>query len=172
MISAPVALVEIAGRLVGNEDRRVGRQRAGQRHPLLLAAGQLRRIVVLPLAQADGGELVRGALMRVVDAGKLQRHGDVLQRRHGGNEVEGLEHDTDIAAAEARQRVLAEQAERLARDHHRAGVGALQPGHDHEQGRFSGAGGADQADRLAASYIQVDVFEDMNAGRARARATG
>ena len=80
--------------------------------------------------------------------------------------MEGLEHDADIAAAEARQRVLVERAEGLARDHDRAGVGALQPGHDHQQRRFARAGGADQADRLAAPYMQVDVFEDMNARRA------
>ncbi len=67
--------------------------------------------------------------------------------------MEGLEHDADIAAAEARQRVLAEQAEGLARDHDRAGIGALQPGHDHEQGRLAGPGGADQADRLATPYM-------------------
>jgi hypothetical protein len=38
--------VEIAGRLVGNGDRRIGHHRAGDRHPLLLAARELRRIVV------------------------------------------------------------------------------------------------------------------------------
>ena len=80
--------------------------------------------------------------------------------------MEGLEDDADIAAAEARQRILAERAERLARHHDRAGVGALEPGHDHQQRRFAGARRADQADRLARSYMQVDVFEDMNARRA------
>ena len=40
------ALVEIAGRLVGDQDRRIGRQRARQRDALLLAAGQLRRIMM------------------------------------------------------------------------------------------------------------------------------
>ena len=53
----------------------------------------------------------------------------------------------------------------LARHGDRAGVGALETGHHHQQRRFARAGGTDQADRLAAAYIQVDVFEDMNAGR-------
>ena len=35
--------VEVPGRLVGEEDRRVGDQRARDRHALLLAAGELRR---------------------------------------------------------------------------------------------------------------------------------
>ena len=33
-------LVEIAGRLVGDDDRRIGRERARERDALLLAAGQ------------------------------------------------------------------------------------------------------------------------------------
>ena len=83
-----------------------------------------------------------------------------------GMQVEGLEHDPDIAAAEAGQRVLVERAERLASDRDRAGVGPLEPGHDHQQRRLAGAGRADEADRLAAAYMKIDVVEDMDAGRA------
>ena len=49
-----------------------------------------------------------------------------------------------------------------------AGIGPLQPGHHHQQRRFAGAGRADQADRLAAAYMQIDVLEDMDARRAPA----
>ena len=82
--------------------------------------------------------------------------------------MEGLEHDADIAAAEARQRVLAERVERLAGDRDRAGVGPLQPGHHHQQGRLAGARRADHSDRLAAPYIEVDVLEDVHPRRAAA----
>ena len=71
-----------------------------------------------------------------------------------------------MAAAEARQRVLVELVQVLAGHRHRAGVGPLQPGHHHQQRGFAGAGRPDQANRLAAAYIEVDVFEDMNAGGA------
>ena len=47
-------LVEIAGRFVRHQDSRIGRQRAGQRDALLLAAGQLRGIMMQPIAEADG----------------------------------------------------------------------------------------------------------------------
>ena len=43
---APVGGVEVAGRLVGQNQRRIVGQRAGQRDALLLATGQLRRIVM------------------------------------------------------------------------------------------------------------------------------
>ena len=58
-------LVEIAGRLVGEQDRRIGRERARQRDALLLAAGELRRIVMQPFAEPDRGQLLLGARMRV-----------------------------------------------------------------------------------------------------------
>ena len=168
MISRAGRLVEIAGRLVGDQDRRVRRQRAGERDALLLAAGELRRIVVEPLGEPDRGELALGARISVAHAGEFERHGDVFQRRHGRDQVKRLKHDADIAAAKARQRVLVEPAEVRAGHHDRAGVGALEAGHHHQQRRFARARRTDQADRLAAPYIQVDVLEDMDAGRAAA----
>ena len=41
--------VEVAGRLVGEDDLGPAGERAGDGHPLLLAAGQLRRSVVEPV---------------------------------------------------------------------------------------------------------------------------
>ena len=82
--------------------------------------------------------------------------------------MEGLKHDADIAAPEARQRVLVQRDEIDAADRHASGVGPLQPRHHHQQRRFAGTGRADEANCLASAYIQVDVFEDMNARRALA----
>ena len=132
-------LVEIAGRLVGDEDGRIGRQRAGQRDALLLAAGELRRIVMQALAKPDRCQLLRGAISRVGIAGEFQRHRDVFQRRHGRDQVKRLEHDADLAAAEAGQRVLVEGIERRAVDHHLSAIGAFQPRHHHQQGGFARA---------------------------------
>src|SRR5260370_24157241 len=52
----PGGLVEVAGRLVGDEDGWVWRERAGKRDALLLPAGKPSRVVGLPLAQADRGK--------------------------------------------------------------------------------------------------------------------
>src|SRR5262249_2343222 len=73
------SLVEVAGGLVGDEDGRVWRQRAGERYALLLAAGKLGRIVLPALAQTHGGKLACGALVGVSEPGQLQRHGDVFK---------------------------------------------------------------------------------------------
>src|SRR5256885_14638385 len=94
---------------------------------LLLAAGELGWIVVHAIAQADRGKLGRGALECVGSARELKRHRDVLQRGHGRDEMETLEHDSDMAAAKARERILVERAQVLARHLHGPGVRLLQP---------------------------------------------
>jgi hypothetical protein len=49
--------VEVAGRLVGQQQLGRGRRGAGDGDALLLAARQLRRIMVLARGKADGGKL-------------------------------------------------------------------------------------------------------------------
>ena len=48
--------VEVAGRLVGEDQRGFGDERAGDGDALLLAAGQLGRLVVEPVAQPEALE--------------------------------------------------------------------------------------------------------------------
>jgi len=155
--------VEIAGWLVGDEDRRMGRERARDGDPLLLAAGQLGGIMVAAIAQADGRELGFGAQKSITCPRKLERHRDVFQRGHGRDEMEGLKDDADIGAAKAREFVFVKLPEVLSGNQRRAGVGALEPRHDHKQRRFARARWAKQTDRLAAFYIKGDIFEDVNA---------
>ena len=46
-------VVERRGRLVGHDERRIERERAGDRHPLLLPARELARPVVHPILEPD-----------------------------------------------------------------------------------------------------------------------
>src|SRR5579864_6021831 len=74
--------IEVAGRLVGEQQRRVVHQRAGDRHALPLAARQLVGVVVHAVGQADALEREAGALPPIAarDAGIDQRQLDVVQR--------------------------------------------------------------------------------------------
>ena len=94
--------VEVRGRFVGEQQRRIERERAGDRDALLLAAAQVAGPVGHAVLQADLGRAaprpVRFAL-RPRDAGRPQRHHHVLQRGQARNEVERLEHDADGVAA-------------------------------------------------------------------------
>ena len=129
----PGCLVEIAGRFVGDDDGGIGRDRAGERDALLFAARHFGGIVVQPAAKSDGDQFPLGAGKCVALAGEFKRDGNVFQRRHGRDEVKGLEDDADILAAKTRQFVLVKLVQVLPRDDDRAGIGPLQSGHHHEQ---------------------------------------
>ena len=60
--------VESAGRLVGEDDVWVVDESPGDRHALLLTAGELRGLVRLAMRKADLGEALFGFLARVWDA--------------------------------------------------------------------------------------------------------
>ena len=93
--------IQRRGGLVEQHQLGVHRQCPGDRHPLLLAAGQLRRVGVGLLRKPDLVQQVAGPLHRLVllDALHVDRRlDDVLQRRAVREEVEVLEHHADVAA--------------------------------------------------------------------------
>ena len=76
--------VQVAGRLVGEDQRRVGDQRAGDRDALLLAAGQLGGQVVDAVAQPDLAQRAPApgaGARRAAEPGVGERQLDVGQRR-------------------------------------------------------------------------------------------
>src|SRR5882672_7891150 len=98
--------VEISRRLVGKQDLGFMHNGAGERYALLLAAGELSWIMVEAMGQRDRLQRLRGPREGVGARQKLKRHGDILERRHGRHQMEGLEYDPDMPAAEARERIL------------------------------------------------------------------
>src|SRR5918995_683951 len=90
--------VEVARRLVGDEDGRLRDERPGYGNPLLLAAGELVRVLVHLPRKADEVEYLGhlGADGTPPLAGDLHGVGDVLGRRLVGEQLEILEHATDI----------------------------------------------------------------------------
>ena len=77
-------VVEVAGRLVGEQERRPGDERAGDGHPLLLARRQLVGLVVLLAGQVDQLDDVADPVAELaagrVPAGDGERQRDVLGR--------------------------------------------------------------------------------------------
>ena len=82
--------------------------------------------------------------------------------------MERLKHDPHIAATEACERILVEPGQVFVRDSDRAGIGAFEPRHDHEQSGLARTRRPDEADRLATPDMKLDVFQDMHPGRAAA----
>ena len=143
-----VGAIEIAGRLVGQQDRRIVGQRSRERHALLLTARQLRRIVVSPAGQADLVEPGPGPGHGVRRAGNLHRHRDVFERRQRRNEMKELEDEADLLAAQPGQTVLVEPRDVGAVDRDRSGARGVEPRDEPEQRRLAAARGTDDGDKL------------------------
>ena len=161
-------LVEIAGRLVGDEEGGIRSERAGERDALLLAAGQFGRICDQAAGQPDGGEFALGAGKRVARAGELERHGDVLQRRHGRNQVEALKNDADVLAAEARESILVEFVQSSPATTTEPLSGRSSPVITMSSVDLPEPDGPSRPTASPRPILQVDVAEDMNAGGAAA----
>ena len=122
--------VERAGRLVGEQQRRLVGQGASDREPLALPAGEHSGQLGGLVADAQQVEQVA----RPVSAGVALAAGDrraasddVLEHRHALQQVEELEHDADVPPAHVCQLGPRPAGERLAGDHDLAFVGVSRP---------------------------------------------
>jgi len=109
-------LVEIACRLVGENERRFVCESPGYGDALLLAAGKLGRPVIEPLRQSKRAKqlsrpLVRGRGIRAVD--QLRKH-HILDRIELGQQVMELVDEPEKVSAEARAAVIVELGSFLA----------------------------------------------------------
>ena len=154
--------IEIAGGFIGEQNARPRGNRAGQRHTLLLAAGELSRIVIETLAQTDRFQFRFRAVERIACAGQFQRHGDILQRGHGRDEMKRLKDDPDMPAAEAREFILAHPGDVRARDGNAALRGRFQSRGDHKKRRLARTGRAEQGDGLAGRHAQRHAGENVH----------
>src|SRR6266511_3657067 len=129
--------VEVAGRLVGEQDRRLVHEGAGDRDALALAARQLVRLVVHAVAQAHAFEGPRGlgAPLPGRHPGVDQRQLHVVERVGAREEVELLEDEPDLFVPDARQFVVRQIAHLLAVEPVLAGSGRVEaPDQVHERG--------------------------------------
>jgi acyl-CoA thioesterase-1 len=151
--------VEVASRLVCEQDLRIIHEGARERDPLLLAAGQLRRIVVQPMAQADTLEQASGALSDIALSAQLQRHLNVLVGGQGGHELKRLKDKADGGAPEACTLVLGQGTEFGAVDRHAAAAWRVEASQQPQQGRLAAAGGAEDRDKVTRLDVEVDVTQ-------------
>src|SRR5580700_4947466 len=156
--------VEIGERLVEQQHRRGGRDGAGQRDPLLLAAGQLVRVAPGQRAELDQRQDLRdaspgGGLAHLADA---QRKRYVLRDGHVRPDGVGLEYDPEVALL-GRQ-VHAAVDERVVSAGDEPLVWGLETGDAHQRGGLAAAGGSQQRDELLVLHGEADVVEDLGAG--------
>jgi hypothetical protein len=143
--------VEVAGRLVGQQQCRAADERAGDGRALLLAAGQLVRAVVQPVAEAYPFQgLGRAAApLPDPDPGVEQAVGDGLADRYAGGEVELLEHEPDRAGPQRRQLPVGQFGHGVAVDAHAPAGRPVEGADQVEQRGLARPRAPDDGDRLA-----------------------
>src|SRR5262249_31332439 len=132
---------------------------AGQRHPLLLATGQLARMPFGVLAQADEREDVPHA-RGLVGAGKpahAERERHVARDRHVREQRVVLEDHADVALVGLAARQL------LAGELDDAAGRLLEAGDHHERRRLAGAARSEKRDELASRDVDADVVDGVDA---------
>src|SRR6266511_3326399 len=153
--------VEVGGGLVGQDDRRIVGERAGDRHPLLLAAGELLGPEAEPVAQPDAFQQGTGALVGGVagGAGEVAGQLDVLGDGERRQQVEVLEDEAEAAGAQARQAPLGGAGDVQAVHLDDAGGGAQHGAEHQQQGGLAAAGRAHEQHHLAGVDVQVDAAD-------------
>src|SRR6266508_2586726 len=154
--------VERRGRLVEQDDLGAHGQRTGDGRTLLLAAGQLGRVALGLLGDADAREQFAGTRLGLGlwgPAGLDGAEGDVVQHGLVREQVEGLEHHADVGPQPGELFTLLGQGRPVDLD--RAAVDRLEPVDAAAQGRLPRPGRADHDDDLAGFHREVDVVEHM-----------
>ena len=147
--------VQRAERLVQQQHARLDRERAGERHALALAAGELVRVAVLVAGEPDDAEQLADLLsdLRLGQLAHGEAERDVVAH---GHVLEGrvvLEHEADAPALRRDARRV------LAVDLDGAAVGTLQPGDDAQQRGLAGARGTEQRCQRPIRHLERDVVE-------------
>src|SRR5581483_1945775 len=130
-------------------------ERARQRHPLLLAAGQLARIALAVAWQLDEGQRLGHAppdlgLRCVLHA---EAEGHVLAHRAMREQRVVLEDQADAAP------VRRHAGDRRAGNGHVAGIGLDEAGHGPQARRLAAARGAEEREELARRHLERDAVQ-------------
>lgn len=157
-------LIEVAGGLVGQNQRGRIHQRAGDGDALPLAAGELARAVLRAVGEADALERLEGALAALVGvhARVEKRQLDVLPDRRARQEVEGLEDEAELLIADARQCLRGHRGHVFAVEPVAALRRRVEAAEDVHQGGLAGAGRADDRDELAAIDPHVHAAQRLH----------
>ena len=164
--------IEIAGGLVGEQNRRIVHEGAGDGHALALPAGELVRAVID--ARPELHLVERRARAHVAILGRNarvhERQLDVAQRRRARQQVERLKDEADLFIPDARELVVVHLAHLLAVQEIRAFAGRVEAPDEIHQRRLARARRPHDGHVLAALDLnrhaaqRVDFFRAHHVG--------
>ena len=144
-------VVQVAGRLIGEQDRGLGGQCTRQRDPLLLAGGELVR--ALPGKGREAHQLEERIhplpMLGKRFAGNQERECHVLRHVQERDQVEELEDESGLGAARERGLLVIELADVDPIDDHLAAGRLIEAAEEMQHGRLSGPGAAHDRHELA-----------------------
>ena len=155
--------VEGAGGLVEQDHVRVHGKGTGNGNALLLAAGKALGVGVGLVGQAHAGQQLIGLVGNGLLILELEQGGGQLKVfLHGqvGEEVEVLEHHAHLLAHSVDVGFIHLGALKF----DAAGGGDLQPVQAAQEGGLAAAGGADQADHVAAVDVDINALQHVQRG--------
>jgi hypothetical protein len=116
-------------------------------------------------------ELVEPLPLRLLSRERQRQH-DVLLRAEHRQQVEELEHEPHMAAAEERELAVTHPRELLALDRHLSRGRPVEPRQDVHQGRLAGRGWPHHGRELAGRYLERHAAQRLDGRVALAVATG
>ena len=130
-------------------------------HALLLATGELGRLVRGPVGEAQIIEqLGRPAVgFGTAAAGNECRQHDVFEGGKFGQELVKLENKADMTVAEGRELFLTQVKSRRAVEENLSGIGFFERPHDLQEGSLAGAAGTHDGDNLSLLDAGIDAFQ-------------
>jgi N-methylhydantoinase A len=156
--------VQITGRLIRQQDRRINGERASNGAALAFAAGKLVGQMVEARAKANQVEQFFRSLVNLLrrPASQVQGNRAVLQASQRRQQVEELKDEPDFVAAQARQFIVGEPAQPAAIDLDFSRCGRIEAANEIQQRGFPGTRWPHNGHHLASADRQIDVFERRN----------
>ena len=154
----PGSGVELAGRLVGEEQGRPVGERAGDRHALLLAPGELRRAVALTRPESHVLEQFprSRAPLGARHLGLGHRQLDVLAGRECRHEIEALEDEPHVPQAKEGRLLVGHRAHVAAAHGHHPTARPVDDADEVEQRALAAPRRADDGDVLPVDDVERD----------------
>ncbi len=158
------ARVQVRGGLVGQDGQRLVDERAGQGDPLPLAAGELVRAVPHAVVEPHRRQrrLRPPLAVGAGDPVDPERILHVLERGEHRQEVEGLEHEAQLAPPQARLLRRGQGGQIGAREQDLALVRLVQAAEQVQQARLAAAGRARHHHELALRHLDVDAAQRLD----------
>jgi hypothetical protein len=158
--------VEVARRLVGEQQRRLVDERPRDRDTLLLAAGELIRMMLGPIGEAHRRQRIHrqlASLRRRLHGTRIQqRHLDVLHRRRPRQQIEALEDEPDLRIANVRQLIARQLRDIAPVQHERARRRTIETAEDVHHRRFPRSRRPRDRDKLSRLDLERDPAQRMH----------